>query len=78
MEHTNPPGVVREIRAEMGRQGFTIASLARATDNLNQKKLYARFGSPEKFTIAELFALADALHVDLADLFDRARQDVAA
>lgn len=78
MEHTTPPGVVREIRAEMGRQGFTIASLARTTDTLTQKQMYARFATPERFTLSELFAIADSLHVELADLFDRARQDVAA
>ena len=78
MEHTTPTGVVREIRAEMGRQGFTIASLARTTDNVTTKQLYARFATPEKFTIAELFAIADTLGVDLADLFDRAHQAVAA
>ena len=76
MQTPTPLDLVREIRAEMGRQGLTAASLARATD-ITPPTLSRRFSSPDDLTLGELDRIAAALGVSVADFMRRAEQVAA-
>lgn len=76
MQTPTPLDLAREIRAEMGRQKVTAASLARSTD-ITAATLSRRFSAPEDFTLGEFERIATALGLTMADLVARA-QAVAA
>lgn len=66
-------GVASEVRAEMARQGITMANMAVATD-ISRASLSRKLNGTGDFTLAEMIRVSDFLNMTLSDLVRRAEQ----
>ncbi|MFD1055481.1 helix-turn-helix domain-containing protein [Terrabacter terrigena] len=71
------PNLLAEVRAEMGRKGFTAGRLAAASD-INPATLSRRLAERSPLTVPELLRICDALGVSLETLAARAEAVSAA
>lgn len=70
------PDLPAQIRAEMGRRGWSIRTLA-AQSGINVTTLYRRLADHGSLNMGELAAIADAFGMTVSALVARA-EDVAA
>lgn len=64
-------GLAGEVRAEMARQGLTVATVAQGAD-ISPASLSRRLNGSSEFTVAEMFRVAGFLGMTLSDLLRRA------
>lgn len=67
MATTKPETISRNIRAEMARAGVTQTQLAAAL-SLSQSAVSRRLAGEADWTVAEVYAVADALGCTPSDL----------
>lgn len=71
---TNTPNQIAEKVHTIRRiDGLSVAALA-IESGISEKTMQRRLNAPERFTVAELIAVARTLHVDLENLVSESEQ----